>query len=150
MSENERELNPAFAEYVKKRPTIRVAPLSDAKPYDVHFVLVEIPPGETAVMTAHPQCLFRGKQMLAYSDDDKVLDDLHMTQMFVGKKCQLPLGTEAVSFRRLASRMSSEDLGGHKNGFDTVDVALSISVCVVNRGSVPRAARLLIMGVARL
>ncbi len=125
-------------------------PPSPAIPWDVHFGPTEIPPGESAALTEPPQVLFRGKTMIAFADDDAALDDLHMQAFFVGKKSQMPMHIEPISFRRIAKGLMAKDMrdGGSENGFDTVDKALSLTIHVINRGSVPRTARLTIMGKA--
>jgi len=121
--------------------------------WDVHFGPTEIPPGESVALTEHPQVLFRGKKMIAFADDDAALDDLCMQAFFVGKKSQMPMHVEPISFRRIAKGMTAEEIcpgvgRGIENGFDTVDKALSLTISVINRGSVPRVARLLVMGIA--
>jgi hypothetical protein len=126
---------------------------SKAIPWDVHFRPTVIQPGETAALTDMPQVLFRGQKMLAYTnDDDGALDDLHMQAFFVGKKSQMPTRDDTISFRRIAQGITAKEFcgarNGFENGFDTCEQALSLTVQVINRGSIPRVARLLIMGIA--
>ena len=125
---------------------------SEVIPWDAHFGPTEIKPGETAALQDMPQVLFRGKKMIAFADDDAALDDLHMQAFFVGKKSQMPCRSEPISFRRIAKGLTPKDMGdtrsGSENGFDTCEKALTLTVQVINRGSVPRTARLTIMGIA--
>jgi len=126
---------------------------SEVIPWDAHFGPTEIKPGETAALQDMPQVLFRGKKMIAFADDDAALDDLHMQAFFVGKKSQMPMHVEPISFRRIAKGMTAQEIcpgvgRGIENGFDTCEKALTLTVQVINRGSVPHVARLLIMGKA--